>query len=79
MVFAEIQTLFLAEIRNLRVLSGQKQVISKKKKQKKVFAEIQTLFLPEIRNLRVFFGQKQVIPQNKKKRSSPETEVVFRR
>ena len=30
--FAEIQTLFLAEITNLRVFSGQKKVISKKKK-----------------------------------------------
>ena len=45
----------------LRLIFSENQVISKKKKKKKVFAEIRRLFRAEITNLNVFFGQKQAI------------------
>ena len=64
-VFAEIRRLFLAEITNFNVFSGQKQVISKKK-EKKIFAEIRRLFLAEITNFNVFSGQKQQLFPPKK-------------
>ena len=62
-VFAKIKRLFLAEIRNLRVFSSQKQVISKKQ----VFAEIHWLFLAGITNLRGFSDQNQVDFKKKKR------------
>ena len=65
-VFAEIRTLFLAEITNSNVSSGQKQVISKKRK--RVFAGIRRLFLAEITNSNVFSGEKHVISKKREKK-----------
>ena len=57
MVFSEIKTAILAEIRNSKVLFAQNQVVSKKKKnkkqKKKVFAEIEADFSAQIGNLNV--------------------------
>ena len=66
---------FSAEIRNSKVFSAQKQVVSKKKK--KVFTEIESDFSAELRNSKVFSAQKQVVSK-KKKRSSPKLSLIFR-
>ena len=71
-VFAEIESDFSAEIRNSKVFSAQKQVVSKKK----VFAEIVSDFSAEIRNSKFFSAQKRVV--SKKKRSSPKLCPIFR-
>ena len=67
-VFAEIQRLFLAVIRNLSFFSA-KNRRSPKKKRKTVFAEIERPFLAKITNLSFFFRPKT--GDLKKKRSSP--------
>ena len=76
-VFTEIETDFSAEIRNSKVFSAQKQVVSKKKlKKKKVFTEIETDFSAEIRNSKFFFRPKTGGLQ--KKRSSLKLRLIFR-
>ena len=78
----EIQSDFLAEIRNSKLFSAQNKVIFKKKKKKKVFAKIQSNFLSEIRNSKLFSAQNKVISKKrkkeKKKRSSPKLWLLFR-
>ena len=77
-VFTEIESDFSAKIRNSNDISAQNQVISKKKKKKKVFTEIKSDFSAEIGNSNDFSAQNQVISKKKKKkRSSPKLRVIF--
>ena len=68
------------ELGNSKVFSARNQVVSKKKRKKKVFAEIETDFSAEIRNSKVFSAQNQVVSKKKKKkkRSSPKLRLIFR-
>ena len=70
---AEIQTLFLAEIRNLRVLSGQKQVISINEK-KRSLPKFRHFFWPKSDIYGFFSSQRQVIS---KKKAFAEIQMLF--
>ena len=79
-VFTKIECDFSAEIGNSNVFFAQIQVVSKKKKKKKICSD----FSAEIGNSNVFFAQIQVASKKKKtkkqkKSSSPKLRLIFRR
>ena len=77
-VCPKIDTEFLGKLGNSNVFSAQNQVVSKKKRKKKVFTGFETDFLAEIGNSNVFSAQNQVVSKKKKKRSSPILRLIFR-
>ena len=64
-VFSKIESDLSAEIENSNVFFAQNQVVSKKKKKKKVFTKIESDFSAEIGNSNVFFAQNQVVSKKK--------------
>ena len=74
-VFTEIESDFSAEIGNSNNFFAQNQVISKKKKKKKVFTEIKSDLSAEIGNSNDFSAQNQVISKKKNKKKKVFTQI----
>ena len=77
-VFTKIESDFSAEIRNSKVVSAHKKVISKKEKKKKRSSpKLRVIFRPKSEIFSVFFRPKSS-DLHKKKRSSPISRLIFR-